>query len=147
MPVVGPIPPYSNPPITPQNFQPSQFPITGITLGINTTVTMGNSTNGVTPNYVIGQEVRLLLPEKYGARQLNEQTAYVVSIPASNQVTINLYSLGADPFIASPTFLPYQSQTLPQIVAVGDINSGILNSTGRSQPTTNVPGSFINISS
>lgn len=136
-----PIPPYSNVAIESQNYQPSQFIITAITLGSTTTVT-----TSIDQNYVIGQLVRLLIPSKFGSRGLNEQTGFVIEIPASDQVTININSNGVDAFIASPTFLPFESQTPPQIVAIGDINSGIISSTGRNIPSTNIPGSFINIS-
>jgi len=137
----GPRPPFSNPPIEPQNFQPSVFVISAISLGVNTTVT-----TSVNNNYVVGQQVRLLIPDKYGSRELNEQTGIVLSIPAPNQVILDINSNGASSFIASPTFLPFQTKTLPQIAAIGDVNSGIISSTGRSIPTTNIPGSFINIS-
>lgn len=140
-PIVGPVPPYSNPPIEPQFFQPSRFVISAISLGSTTIIT-----TAVNQNYVIAQLVRLLIPSKYGCRGLNEQTGYVISIPAPNQVELDINSNGIDPFISSPTFLPFQSQTPPQIVAVGDNNSGIISSTGRVTPTNNIPGSFINIS-
>ena len=144
--ISGPIPPYSNPPIEPQYFQPSQFVITGLSFGQTTIVTMANGKNGVQPNYVIGQLVRLLIPSKYGSVQINEQTGYVISIPTTNSVVVGINSIGTSPFISSPTFLPFQSKTPPQIVAVGNILNGIISSTGRSVPTTNVPGAFINIS-
>jgi hypothetical protein len=140
-PIVGPIAPYNNPPIEPQFYQPSQFIISAVTLGQTTTIT-----TTVNHNYVIGQLVRLLFPGKYGCGLLNEQTGYVIIIPAANQVTINLYSLGSDQFIPSPTFLPFQSQTPPQIVAVGENNSGQISSSGRINIKTYIPGSFINIS-
>lgn len=136
-----PIPPYSNPPIEPQFFQPSQFVISAISMGATTTVT-----TAVNNNYVIGQLVRLLLPSKYGADGLNEQTGYVINIPAANQVTINIDSIGVDPFVSNPTFLPNQSKTPPQIVAVGEVNTGAINANGPAFASTIVPGSFINIS-
>jgi len=71
-----PIPPYSNPPIEPQNFKPSLFYITAISLGQITTVT-----TSVNNNYVVNQEVRLLIPNGYGSRGLNEQIGLVISIP------------------------------------------------------------------
>jgi hypothetical protein len=144
--ITYPVPPYSNPPIEPQFYQPSQFPITAIQTGVTTIVTMGNSTNGVVPNYVIGQQVRITIPEKYGSRALNEKKGYVVSLPTSNSVEVTINSIGTDAFIASPTFLPFQQKTLPQIMAIGDINSGAINATGRINTGTFIPGSFIDIS-
>lgn len=135
----GPTPPYSNPPIEPENFKPSRFEISALTLGTNTTVT-----TSTTHNYVIGQLIRFLIPEPYGSYQLNQLTGYVVSLPSTTQVTVALNSAqNVNPFVPSPTY----SLNSPQIVAVGDINSGIQSATGLSISTTTIPGSFQNISS
>lgn len=136
-----PTPLYSNPPIAPQNYKPNVFTIQAIALGETTIVT-----TSVNNNYVIGQQIRLLIPSMYGSRGLNELTGFVISIPSSNQVEININSNNIDQFISSPTFLPFQSKTLPQIVAIGDINTGSINTTGRSNTSTMIPGSFIDIS-
>lgn len=144
--ISGPVSPFSNLPITPQFYQPSQFPITAITYGITTTVTMGNGTNNVSPNYVIGQEVRLVIPPKYGARKLNGKRGFVISLPSSTQVEVDINSIGTDPFIASPTFLPNESQTPAQILAIGDVSSGQINSSGRINLGLTIPGAFENIS-
>lgn len=142
----GPIAPYSNLPIEPQFYQPSQFVITGIALGGTTIVTMANGTNNVAPNYVIGQLVRLIIPPKYGSRQLNEKFGYVISLPTTSSVEIDINSVAVDPFIASPTFLPNQSRTPPQILAIGDVNTGVINANGPKFEGTYIPGSFIDIS-
>ncbi len=144
--ISGPIAPYSNVPIEPQFYKPSQFVITAITYGVTTTVTMSNGTNNVSPNYVVGQLVRIVIPEKYGARQLNGQSGLVISLPSSTQVEININSIGTDPFIPNPTFLPNQSQTQPQILAIGDQASGQINSSGRINLGLTIPGAFENIS-
>lgn len=137
MPVISfPIPPYSNVPIEPQYFQPSRFVISAISLGFTTTITTTENMN-----YVIGQLIRLIIPSTFGCRQLNEKTGYVLSIPAADQVQVSIdSSQNVDPFIAS------SATTVAQILAVGDINNGIISSTGLNIPTTNVPGAFINIS-
>jgi hypothetical protein len=135
-PYVGPIAPYNNLPIESQNYQPQVFFISNIVLGQSTTVTM--TTNH---NYVIGQECRLLIPQGNGCRQLNEITGFVISIPAANQVTLNIdSSVNVDPFQTSTFTIK------PQIVAMGDVNTGAINASGRSMTSTIVPGSFINIS-
>lgn len=135
--ISNPTPPYSNPPITPQYYQPQRFKITAITLGVSTVVT-----TSVAHDYVVGQQVRLLIPSYYGSYQLSERQGMVIAIPSTTQVTININSSrNVNAFIASPTYGP----TPPQIVAIGDYNSGQIN-TGRSNNLTYVPGSFINIS-
>lgn len=211
-PFPGPIPPYNNPPIEPQYFQPSRFVISAISMGATTTIT-----TTTTQNYVIGQLVRLLIPEQYGAFQLNNQSGYVVAIPSTTQVTLNIDSTRYDTFIPSPfvatitnitksnpgvvtavnafvpgtyvvfddvggmtelndrvefvkssnstsftinldtsSYLAYTSggtatlqptnSSVPQIMAIGDINSGNTNANGNRNTSTLLPGSFQNIS-
>lgn len=132
-----PRPDYYNPPIQPQNFKPSRFVITAIALGLTTTIT-----TSLPHNYVIGQLVRLIVSEYYGSYQLNEQTGNVIAIPTATSFILDLNSIGANTFIPTPTYGP----TLPQVLAIGDENSGLISSTGRSNPTTTIPGAFQNIS-
>lgn len=206
-----PVPAYSNPPITPQFYQPSRFVISEITFGVTTTVSSLSDMN-----FVIGQLVRLLIAPVYGSYQLNEVQGYVLSIPTTKSVVIDINSIGVTAFIANPytstitaatkashvvltannsfyannlltisgvqgmtelngsnrlivsrtdttitldlnstAFGTYTSGGIatlqtpivnyPQIIAVGDVNSGQTN-TGRTGNLTFVPGSFINIS-
>lgn len=130
----GPTPPFNNPPIEPQFYKPSQFFISSITLGLTTLVTTTANNN-----YVIGQQVRLLIPPTFGCRQLNEMTGLVIAIPNPNQVTLNIISTGGDLFKTST------ATTKPQIIAIGDVNSGQINANGVNS-ILNIPGSFINIS-
>jgi hypothetical protein len=130
-----PISAYQNPPINPQYYQPSVFNISAISMGQNTTVT-----TSVNHNYVVGQLIRLLIPQAYGSYQLNEQSGFVTSVPAVNQVVVNILSNNASPFINAGTNTP------AQIVAVGDVNTGAQNANGPSHYSTILPGSFIDIS-
>lgn len=135
-PISGPIPAYSNPPIMPQYYQPSRFVISAIGLGQTTTITTTEDMN-----YVIGQLVRLLIPKSFGSFQLTGVTGYVIGIPQADQVVLDIdSSIGVSPFVSS------SATTKAEIIPVGDINMGIISSTGRVIPTTNIPGSFINIS-
>lgn len=130
-----PIPPYSNPPINPQYYQPSRFVISAITRGVTTTVTTSEN-----HNYVVGQQVRFIIPPAYGIRQLNEQYGYVISVPSTTQVEVDISSVGMDAFTDPGT------GTVAQILAIGDINSGPINSNGRIDNITYIYGSFIDIS-
>ncbi len=134
-PYPGPVAPYNNVPINPQYFQPRHFFIEDITLGFTTTIT-----TTVDHDYVIGQQVRLLIPQWSGTRQLNEKSAYVIDIPADNQVTLDIDSNGFNVFTSS------SQPTQPQIVAIGDINTGKINASGNLITGTYIPGSYINIS-
>jgi hypothetical protein len=132
----GPTPAYTNPLIEPQFYKPNVFIISAVTLGMTTVVTATANMN-----YVIGQLVRLLIPFGAGCTELNEKTGYVLSSPATNAVEISIdSSQNVSPFI---TII---DQTLPQIVALGDINSGQTNTNGLNSNLTFIPGSFINIS-
>lgn len=132
----GPVPPYSNVNINAQFYQPSVFIISAIALGVTTTITTTEDTN-----YVVGQEVRLIIPPSFGCRQLNEKTGLVLSIPSTNQVEVNIdSSRNVDPYIVS------SATTQAQILAIGDVNTGVISSSGRTNVSTNIPGSFIDIS-
>jgi len=131
-----PIPPYQNLPIKATYYKPSQYFIEDVTLGVTTIVT---TTEDV--NYVVGQLVRLIIPPQFGCRQLNESQGYVLSLPALNEVEISIdSSRNVDNFVSS------NAATQPQILAIGDIANGQINSSGSVRQTTYIPGSFINIS-
>ncbi len=133
--ISGPIALYNNVPINAQYFQPSQFFISTITLGQTTIIT-----TTINHNYVVGQLVRLIVPEQNGTYQLNEQSGLVISIPNTNQVELNIDSTFYN-FFQTSTY-----PTQPQIVAIGDLNSGKINNNGNLQTGTFIPGSFQNIS-
>jgi hypothetical protein len=134
-PYVGPISLYNNLPINANFYEPSQFFISDITNGITTLVT-----TTVDHNYSIGQLCRLIIPIANVERQLNEQSGYVISIPADNQVILDINSVGYDIFVTS------SQPTQPQILAIGDGNSGNINASGNLITSTSIPGSYINIS-
>jgi hypothetical protein len=134
--IIFPVPLYQNLPIEPQFYKPNFFFISAISLGFITTVT-----TTVNHNYSIGQLVRLLIPNGFGSRQLNEMLGNVTSIPALNQVTLDINSSNSDAFMTNSNI-----KTQPQIVAVGDVNTGVLNTNGRTLEVLTIPGSFTNIS-
>lgn len=134
--IIGPIPSYQNLPIEPQNYNPNRFIIASITFGKTTIVTATENMN-----YVVGQLTRLIIPTQCGCRQINEVKSYVISLPSLDSVELNLdTSLNVDPFI----FINLGTQA--QILPIGDVNMGIISSTGRNIPSTSIPGSFINVS-
>ena len=137
----GPIAPQNNPEIEPQWFQPSAFTISALSYALVTTVTVLPAFD-VDANYVVGQAVRFVIPPEFGAKELNGQQGYVLSILGTNQFTVNINtSQGYSAFIPSPT----HSTTLPKILAIGDVNSGPIN-TSRNNNGTTIAGTFQNIS-
>lgn len=134
-PIVGPIAPYINLPIQPQFYKPSRFVISDIELGQTTTITTTEDMN-----YVIGQQIRLLIPPSFGSIQLNGKDGFVIEIPQDDQVVVTI-----DSSVDVNAFIDSDETTQAQIIAIGDINQGVEN-LGRTNNTTFVPGSFINIS-
>ena len=130
-----PTPPYSNVPIEPQYYKPRNYFISAISLGITTTLT-----TTLDMDFIIGQEVRLVIPPLFGTRQLNGQTGFVISIPSSNQVVINTSSIGFD------AFKTYPIGSQPQILPIGDINNGFIKPNGQGKIFPTIPGAFKNIS-
>lgn len=128
-----PIPPYQNLPIESQFYQPRRFVISGVTLGQTTTVT-----TSVVHDYVIGQQVRLIIPAVFGCYQLNETFGYVLSVPTTTSVEVAIdSSRNVNQYIAAT------STQEPAILAIGDVNTGVVNTQGRVNQTTYIPGSFL----
>ncbi len=133
-----PIPAYQNVPIHAEYYQPNVFVIASIQRGTTTLVRTTIATN-----FVIGQEIRLLIPPQFGSIELNGKTGFIlsfnsptimeVSIDSSRNVTV--YNLSAVATIQSP-----------QVMAIGDVNNGATNTNGLNDQTTFIAGSFINIS-
>lgn len=133
------IAPQRNPPINPQYYKPKRFVIENIVLGKDTLITFTKP-----HDYVIGQLVRVLIPQVYGCQQLSNQKAYVISIPTPTQILINFNSLVGDLFLAVPPL----SRDTPQVVPIGDVNTGYISNNGPNVTLDQlgISGSFKNIS-
>lgn len=151
----------------PYIYQPNVAFISAITLGTTTTVVTANA-----HNMHVGQEVAFRIPSAYGTTQLNSlpnsttpgspRYGYVVSVTDANTVVVNINSSNYTAFNSNQPFASVSGQQFPQMVAVGDVNTGgaVITSTsplypppyGRYTSTTQVPtingpaiqGSFIN---
>ena len=135
MTVSYPIPLYANVAIEADFYAPRKFNISAITFGLTTIVT-----TTIDHDFTIGSQLRLIIPIPYGSRELNNAEGYVISIPASNQVEIAIDSINTKAFTNPGTGTP------AQIKPIGDINSGVINSSGQQNLQTYIDGSFINIS-
>lgn len=133
--ITYPIPAFQNMPINAHYYSPSRFVISNITRGATTIVQVTENLN-----YYVGQLVRFIVPDIYGMYQINEMTGYVLSFPSSNEAEVAIDSTKFDAF-QNTTF-----RIDPQLLAVGDVNTGVTNTQGRLNNGTFIPGSFINIS-
>ena len=147
-------------------YNPSLGYISAITLGATTVIATTAPTN-----FVVGQEVAFRIPTIWGTQQLNSLPnavipgspiyGFVTAVSASGTtptVTVNINSSNYTAFNSNQTYASYAGEKFPQIVAVGDANSGslltnfvspqIFNGLGATQVGTingpAVAGAFIN---
>jgi len=103
--------------------------ISAITTGTTTTIDTTTA-----HNFVVGQEVAFRVPTQYGTVELNSlpnQTipgspiyGYVIAVTDYNTVIVNVDSTAYTAFDSNQSFTSFVGLSFPQIVAVGDINTG-----------------------
>lgn len=107
--------------------------ISAITLGTTTTVDTTSA-----HNFVVGQEVAFRIPNSsahnWGTVELNSLPntltpgspvyGYVVAVTDYNTVVVNIDSSSYTAFNSNPDFADVPGLSYPQIVAVGDVNTG-----------------------
>jgi hypothetical protein len=113
----------------PWNYLPGQNAISAITTGATTTITTTSN-----HNYVVGQEIAFRIPSAWGTTQLNSLPnnqipgspiyGYVTSVTSNTVFVCNINSTGFTAFNTNPTVAQTVGLTPPQVVAVGDVNSG-----------------------
>lgn len=134
---IGPLAPERNPPITPEYYSPNIATLSTITpISRFSTRIVTTADN----EFVVGQTVRFIIPPQDGMRQINGRQAYVTSIDNATTFYVQIDTLDFDTFNAAGTTLQD-----PFVIAIGDVNSGQINSSGRINNITYIPGSFINI--
>ena len=123
----------------PSLYAPGEAVISALTLAATTTVVTTSP-----HNFVVGQEVAFRIPTVWGTTQLNSLPdaiipgspiyGYVTSVTNSTTVVVNIISTGYTAFNVNQPVSGVRGLTFPQIVAVGDNNSGSLLF-GYSSPT------------
>lgn len=113
----------------PNIYFPGETVISAITTGATTTI----STAGA-HQYQVGQEVAFRIPSAWGTIQLNSLPntlipgspiyGYVVSVTDFQNFVVNINSVGYTAFNSNQTFAGYPGEKFPQVVAVGDVNTG-----------------------
>ena len=103
--------------------------ISAITTGTTTTID-----TTAAHNFVVGQEVAFRIPTAWGTSQLNSLPntlipgspiyGYVISVTDYNTVVVNINSTGYTAYNSNQVFASFPGEQFPQIVAVGDVNTG-----------------------
>ena len=115
--------------LNPYLYLPGVNFVSAISTGTTTTIT--TTTNH---NYVVGQQIAFRIPSVYGTSQLNSLPnnlipgspiyGYVTSVTSNTVFVCNINSTGFTAFNSNQTFASVPGLQLPQVVAVGDVNSG-----------------------
>ena len=114
----------------PWNYLPGVNFISAITTGTTTTITTTSN-----HNFVVGQEIAFRIPSTWGTTQLNSLPnnstpgspvyGYVTSLTSNTVFVCSINSTGYTAFNSNPTVAQtVAGLTPPQVLAVGDINSG-----------------------
>lgn len=113
----------------PYLYFPGQSYITAITTGTTTTIDTTDA-----HNFVVGQEVAFRIPSQWGTIQLNSLPntlvpgspvyGFVIAVTDYNTVIVNIDSSAFTAFNSNQTVASVPGLSYPQIVAVGDVNTG-----------------------
>lgn len=113
----------------PYLYFPGQTFISAITVGSTTTIDTTSA-----HNFVVGQEVAFRIPQLWGTTELNSLPntltpgspvyGYVVAVTDYNTVVVNINSSAFTAFNSNQTVASVPGLSYPQIVAVGDVNTG-----------------------
>jgi len=113
----------------PYLYFPGQTFISNITTGTTTTIDTTDA-----HNFVVGQEVAFRIPSQWGTVELNTLPnlltpgspvyGYVIAVTDYNTVVVNIDSSAYTAFTSNPTVASVPGLSYPQIVAVGDVNTG-----------------------
>jgi hypothetical protein len=87
--------------------------------------------------FSIGNQVSFLIPQAYGMRQLSGKTGYVTSIPAVDQITVNINASQFNEFIT-----PVAAFDPAQVMPIGDSNYGTVSPGGIPTNPNTIPGAF-----
>ncbi len=110
-------------------YSPGVSFISALTLGSTTTVTTTEP-----HNFVVGQEVAFRIPSQWGTIQLNSQNnprvpsspvyGFVTTVSSSTSFVVNIDSSFFTPFNTNVAISSVPGLSFPQVLAVGDVNTG-----------------------
>lgn len=113
----------------PYLYAPGVNVISAITTGTTTTIDTTSA-----HNFVVGQEVAFRIPSQWGTTQLNSLPntltpgspvyGYVISVTDYNTVIVNINSSAYTAFDSNQAVANVSGLSFPQILAVGDVNTG-----------------------
>jgi hypothetical protein len=118
-------PNINNPYLPPVIAIPSALEITAISQANPMVVTVSPNTDQ-SNTYIPGQAVRLNIPNSYGMQQANGLTGVITAV-SGNNLTLNIYSKGFDPFVVPASTAEQPASLGPS----GSRNLAFSNTTGQ----------------
>jgi hypothetical protein len=116
----------------PALYAPGVAFVSAITLAAQTVISLT-----MPGNFVVGQEVAFRIPQVWGTTELNSLPnllipgspiyGYVTAVSASlttPTITVNINSTAYTAFNSNQLYASYPGEKFPQVIAVGDVNSG-----------------------
>lgn len=129
-------------------YAPEENVVAAITTGATTTIV-----TTMYHNFEVGQEIAFRIPTAYGTTQLNSLPnvlipgspvyGYVTSITDNWTFVCSINSTGFTAFNSNQPFANYPGLQFPQVVAVGDVNTGgnVITATSPLYPSPQFPTS------
>ena len=128
----------------PALYAPGSAVISALTTGSTTAIT-----TTAPHNFQVGQEVGFRITSSWGTYQLNSLPnttipgspvyGFVTAVGSSTTMTVNINSTSYTPFITNQTVSSVPGLKFPQVVAVGDVNTGFgANSSAPAYPSPTV---------
>ncbi len=136
--MASPLNPYNLGLFNSGTYSPYVCNISAISTGPTTLVT-----TSINHGFVVGNQAQFFIPRQWGISQLNILKGYVISVPAANQIVVNINSSTFDSFI-TPTITPPVVIDYPQVTGIGDSNTGNFAPGGILPVPNTAPGAFEN---
>ena len=100
-------------------------------------------TTSIDHGFVPGNRVQFSIPPQWGMRQLNGLKGLVLTVPADDQIEVDIDTTSFDAFV-TPSPPPFVVIDPAQVAGVGDANYGNLSPGGVPVLPMTVPGAYIN---
>ena len=119
-------------------YEPANVDIDDISQAQNAIVTTSED-----HSFVIANQVQFLIPPEWGMYQINRLKGFVISIPQSDQIEVDIDTRAFDAFV-TPTPSQFVVIDNAQVASVGDANFGKLSPGGVVDLPNTIPGAYIN---
>ncbi len=101
-------------------------------------------TTTIDHSFVVGNRVQFSIPQAWGMYQLDGLKAYVITVPSSNEIVVNVDTSTFNVFVTPTPPNIYVVIEPAQVAGIGDINTGTSSSGGIPANPNTIPGAYQN---